>query len=209
MMNRRRLRQEPEADEQPRRHEQQPPPFVPPEHEGKFKRRALGTGPVADDLNAEAATKAIKETDGLMRGPVQSNPSGGDRPGEKDPLAFAKLHGVTKDQLATLDGLVIRARFKPTEATVGRIEWIMKRLVAEQYLTPRGLACFLYSMGVRFMWVRQPTSRVTRKPKNPNDASKQWFELPFYGTEDDYLKAMRKTTIQAAFDSLPDQDENE
>jgi len=180
---------------------------VPPENEGKFKRRALGTGPDSnerhdDDVNGAAVRKAAHETDGLMR---SSKAMAG--PGDKDPLAFAKLHGVTKDQLATLDGLVVRARFNPTAATVGRIEWIMKRLVAEQYLTPQGLARFLYAMDVRFMWVRQPSTKVTRKPKNANDTTKEWYELPFYGTEDDYLKAMRATTLQAAFDSLPDKED--
>lgn len=214
-----------------------PPPFAPPESEGKFKRRAtdnrndpstLGSasGRMFDDHlggvrgnpdrgrtarydNDMGATDTSVRDQTVMTLAKQGLKGDADRvgprtaaqiaPGDKDPLSFAKRHGITREELEVLDNLVVRARFKP-ESCADRIEWVMKRLVSERYLGPRGLAMHLYDMGMQFVWVRRPVQQQRRGPRREDE--KPWFAFPFYGTEQDWLKYMRCPTVHDAFAAL-------
>lgn len=103
---------------------------------------------------------------------------------------WANVHGITMDEIATLDAAVRRCRFKPSDSLINSILHVLDTYRGERDLSSRRMAEDMYKMGVKNIWY---TSKAT--------------VVPFFGSEESYLEKMRAKSVTEAWKNMKDDDQ--
>lgn len=105
---------------------------------------------------------------------------------------WKEAYGIRDEEILEMDRMVRSQRFKPSDNSKERIEYVLTTAQNESDYSSREMAEYLVRIGVKSIWLR-PSSTVKRG-------------VPFYGTQESYVDALGTTTLEAAIARLPNDD---